>query len=91
MNCEICGEEKPKEQFYQVMYFKKFRKSPVKWCRDCQKMYMKMKKDQEQSKELKLKEAVYLVSFDQNVIFTKTSSLLFSKKEEKKYLAITIQ
>ena len=63
MDCEICGEEKPKEDFNLVLNFHRVKKAKVQWCRECQKMYLKMKKLEEQIKFLKLKEGEYEVSF----------------------------
>ena len=63
MDCEICGEEKPKEEFTFVMNFQRIKKAKVQWCRDCQKMFLKMKKLEEAVKFLKLKEGEYEVTF----------------------------
>lgn len=64
MDCEICGEQKSKSEFLHVTNFQRMKKAKVQWCRDCQKMYLKMKKEEEQTKILKVKEANYKVSFD---------------------------
>lgn len=48
--CRICGLEKEACQFYKVKHFYKVMSAYKIWCRDCQKMYMEMKKVEEQKK-----------------------------------------
>ena len=50
--CEICGESKPKIQFIKINHFYKWNRAWVIWCRDCQKMFIEMKRFEEAKKEL---------------------------------------
>lgn len=52
MNCEICGEEKPKRDFIKIKHFLKWHTKHVMWCRDCQKMYVKMKQFEQAKVEM---------------------------------------
>lgn len=62
--CRVCGEEKEREQFFQVTHFSKYKKQKVIWCRDCQKMFIKMKKEQKRLDEFQSLEGIYCVSFE---------------------------
>jgi uncharacterized Rossmann fold enzyme len=64
MDCEICGETKAKEEFLHIMHFQRLKKAKVQWCRECQKMYVRMKKLEDAVRFLKLKEGEYKVSFE---------------------------
>ena len=62
--CRLCGEEKPLEEFHKVMHFTKVKRHKVIWCRDCQKMYMEMKKEEEKKQTLQIWNPTGIVSFD---------------------------
>jgi hypothetical protein len=61
--CEICGEKKHEEEFYNIRWFYKYMKEEVQWCRDCQKMFREMKRKEGFRKELEQKEASYVLEF----------------------------
>ncbi len=63
MNCLVCGEIKFKDDFKNVMYFSTYKKRKMQWCRDCQKMYVNMKRIREKEEKYKSVELNYLVSF----------------------------
>ena len=63
MNCLICGEKKEKEEFKNVMYFSMYKKRKMNWCRDCQTMYVAMKKEKEAAERLAAQKINYLVAF----------------------------
>ena len=63
MECLICGEEKEKAEFKNVMYFSTYKKRKVQWCRDCQRMYIGMKKEKERIQQEKERPINYLVHF----------------------------
>ena len=63
MECLICGEEKEKAEFKNVMYFSTYKKRKVQWCRDCQRMYAEMKQSQEFLERTKEQRPIYTVSF----------------------------
>ena len=50
--CHICGEKKKEKEFYPLPFFTKYKKQPVVWCQECQKMFMKMKKDKQRKVKL---------------------------------------
>lgn len=52
MNCEICGEEKVRREFIRIKHFMKWHNKRVIWCRDCQKMFIQMKKFEEAKVEI---------------------------------------
>jgi len=41
----VCGEEKPELEFVKVKHFYKYHKANVKWCRECQKMWVEKKQE----------------------------------------------
>ena len=61
--CHICGEEKDAKQFHRIKRFRVFRERRVVWCQDCQKMYVVMRRQEGQEKELAQKEWVFCVKF----------------------------
>jgi hypothetical protein len=63
MDCYICGERKPKPEFKNIMYFSTYKKRKVQWCKECQKMYVKMKREKENEEEQQKVKINYLVSF----------------------------
>lgn len=64
MICRLCAEDKESKEFYRIKHFYRFNKSHVIWCRDCQKMYVDMKKA-ELAQELQKKMAgTFVVKFD---------------------------
>lgn len=64
MFCRICGEEKDKKEFYRLKHFSKLLSVKKIWCRDCMKMYVDMKKEQEQQKNLQEKEWIFTLKFE---------------------------
>lgn len=62
--CRICGESKDPEEFYNVTTFCKYKKHPVVWCRDCQKMWLEYRKEQERLKKILAAEKKFTVSFE---------------------------
>lgn len=49
--CRICGEEKTKKDFFCIYGFSQYKKK--RWCRECQRLFLDMKKEQEkQEKEI---------------------------------------
>lgn len=62
-SCHICGDEKESREFRNVCYFTSYKKKPVQWCRDCQKMYLAMKKEEEHKEEQRKRKINYLVTF----------------------------
>ncbi len=63
MNCLVCGEKKPREEFKNIMYFSQYKKKKITWCQECQKMYVTMKKEKEAETKLQTAKVSYLVSF----------------------------
>lgn len=61
--CQICAEEKPTEEFAFLPYFTKHKKHKVKWCRDCQGMYMEMRKERLKQKKRVEDESKFTVCF----------------------------
>lgn len=62
--CRVCGEEKPKDEFKRIPYFSDVKARKVMWCRDCQKMYLTMKKEKQISEKIFVKdESKFIVSF----------------------------
>ena len=49
--CRICGETKKPDDFVKLKHFYKYHPSDVEWCKDCQKMYMEMKKEVKRKEE----------------------------------------
>ena len=63
MDCLICGERKSKKDFKKVMWFATYKRRDVQWCRECQKMYVDMRRQRENEEEQKKIKINYLVSF----------------------------
>ena len=63
MDCQICGEHKPKPEFKNVMYFSSYKKRRMMWCQECQKMYVAMKKEKEAEEKLAKAKFSFLVGF----------------------------
>ena len=64
MLCHICGEDKKEEEFKLVPYFRKYNKHRVCWCKECQKMYITMKKEKRRLQIFLEDETKFTVSFD---------------------------
>ena len=65
--CRVCGQTKPEQEFRHVHHFTKYKKHNVFWCKDCQKMWMTMKKEQEleiKRVELQKHQEIFLVTFE---------------------------
>ena len=65
MICRVCGEEKEPNQFYRVKHFYKYLNTKRIWCRDCQKLYVEMKKQELSMKkfEERVEQNAFCVSF----------------------------
>lgn len=63
ITCHICGEQKDKEKFSYIPYFRKFKRHDVTWCHGCQKMYMQMKKEKQRVQEFVQDATKFIVSF----------------------------
>jgi hypothetical protein len=61
--CHVCGEEKGWNDFKNVPYFTSYKKRRLQWCRECQKMYLEMKRKEELVKEERNRKINFLVSF----------------------------
>ena len=61
--CKICGEEKSETAFFKLKHFHKYHLIDVEWCKDCQKMYIEMKKEE------KRKEVFLAIPFNGKVEF----------------------
>ena len=61
--CQICGEQKEWKDFHNICFFSTYKKRRVQWCRDCQKMYVSMRKEQEQKEQTEKRKINYLVTF----------------------------
>ena len=64
--CRVCGESKKLLEFEKVIHFMKYKKNGQKaqWCKDCQRMYIAMKREEEyKERYLQPKEEI-IVSFD---------------------------
>lgn len=64
--CKVCGETKKPYEFEKVIHFMKYKKNGQKmqWCRDCQRMWIAMKREEEyKDKYLQPKQEI-IVSFD---------------------------
>lgn len=64
MFCRVCGEIKDKKEFYRLKHFSRLLPTKKIWCRDCMKMYVEMKKEEEQKKSLEQKEWVFILKFE---------------------------
>ena len=62
--CRVCGEDKPLGQFTHIPYFCKYKKHKVVWCHECQKMYMKMKKEKQRVEAFLQDDQKFIVSFE---------------------------
>jgi len=63
MNCHVCGETKDKDEFRYLPYFSRYRKDKVQWCKECQKMYMEMKRNKERMEKFIKDPLKFIVSF----------------------------
>lgn len=65
MICRVCGEDKEPTQFYKIKYFYKYLSSKRVWCRECQKLYVDMKKKEVEKKKFddKVEQGTFCVSF----------------------------
>ena len=61
--CRICGEKKEELEFVKVKHFFKYNDRKVCWCRDCQRMFIEMKRVEEFRKMLSEKITTGLVEF----------------------------
>lgn len=63
--CRICGIEKDKQDFYKVKHFDLYKKIARVWCRDCQKLYMNMKRTENEKEKFnqKLEQADFILTF----------------------------
>lgn len=61
--CKICGETKPPEDFKAIHYFRSVQRNKVQWCRECQRMWMEMKKDKERIQKFVEDPTKFIVSF----------------------------
>lgn len=62
--CRVCAESKRKEEFFFIPYFTKYKKHTVIWCRECQKMYMQMRKDKDRLERFLNDDKKFTVSFE---------------------------
>ena len=62
--CRVCGDEKEKSEFESIPYFTKWKKHKVFWCRDCQKLYIQMRKDKERLEKFVKDDTKFTVSFE---------------------------
>ena len=62
--CRICAVMKPIEEFQKIFQFVKYKRHNPIWCKDCQKMFIQMKKEEAfLEKYVQPKEEI-VVSFD---------------------------
>jgi len=61
--CHICGEQKGWRDFKNITYFSYYKKRRLQWCRDCQKMWVEKKRQEEQTREERNRKINFLVSF----------------------------
>lgn len=62
--CRVCGVEREDKDFYKIKHIYKFINYGKKvWCRDCQKLYVEMKKEEERKKKFDCIGFVFDVSF----------------------------
>lgn len=63
--CRICGEIKELKDFFKIKHLYKYCNLGRRvWCRDCQKMFVEMKKKEEQSSTFQgLHNQSFIVSF----------------------------
>lgn len=62
--CRVCGEEKERSQFYKIKHFYKYLNTNKVWCRECQKLYVEMKKQEMNEKIKDFLKGQFCVSFD---------------------------
>ena len=62
-DCRICGQTKSDEKFYKVKHFYLYHDKNVIWCRECQKMYIEMKRREKKAAELSEKKLNPVVEF----------------------------
>lgn len=63
--CRVCGEEKPKDEFKRIPYFSEVKNRKLFWCRECQKMYLVMKREKKILEEVIVKDdSKFVVSFE---------------------------
>lgn len=62
--CRVCGENKEDEEFKNVLNFTKYKKHKVIWCKDCQKLWMDMRKDKERHQKILNLGQSHIVTFD---------------------------
>lgn len=66
ITCRVCGETYYKEEFYYIPYFTHYKKKPVVWCKDCQRMYVEYTKEEQRKAKLKTlqeKDQIGVVTF----------------------------
>lgn len=61
--CFICGESKVQGEFKNIPNFTKYKKRSVSWCRDCQKLFLEMKRNKEMKNKILHGEKKFDVSF----------------------------
>ena len=66
MICRVCGQEKERSQFFKVKHFYKYLNTHRIWCRECQKLYIEMKKQEvaKQKFDEKVEAGVFSVCFN---------------------------
>jgi hypothetical protein len=64
MICRICGETKTEGEFKNISNFTKYKKHSVSWCRDCQKLWLDMKRGKERIKKFQSTEKKFDVTFE---------------------------
>ena len=62
--CRICGDTKAEGEFKNITNFTKYKKHTVHWCRDCQKLWLDMKRKKEQMKRIQSIQTSFDVSFE---------------------------
>lgn len=62
-DCRICGEHKTNKEFRRLKYFGHVQPQKVIWCKDCQKMFMKMKAEEKKKENLQEIKLSGLVEF----------------------------
>lgn len=60
--CRICGECKADGEFKHITNFTKYKKHVVVWCRECQKAFVNMKKNEREKKDQP--PPIFLVTFE---------------------------
>lgn len=62
--CRICGDNKEASDFKTIPNFTKYKKHTVSWCKECQKLFLDMKRGKEKLKKLKETHFIFDVSFN---------------------------